>query len=148
MAPANTRGFAQPAMVRFKCTRCALCCGDTRTRTRHVLLLEHEARRISEITSEPVETFAREIRGREPYVYEMRKTKKTRKCHFLRDKTCTVYRVRPLVCRFYPFELKKERDSTHRFVCTVECPGVGRGKRLERQYFQGLLERAREQFDK
>jgi Fe-S-cluster containining protein len=148
MATANRTGFGHPAKVRFKCTRCALCCGDTETRTRHVLLLEHEAKRISEVTSEPVETFAREIRGREPYFYEMKKIKKMQKCHFLKDKTCSVYRVRPLVCRFYPFELKTERDSAHRFVCTVECPGVGRGKRLERQYFQGLFDRAREQFCK
>jgi hypothetical protein len=136
--------FAYPKNVRFQCTRCALCCGDTEAKARRILLLKREAERISETTLRPVEDFACRTEGHEPYVYEMRKTI-SGECPFLEKDTCTVYASRPLVCRFYPFELRTLRSGTLVFSSTKECPGMGRGKLLGKVYFEELFRLARNQ---
>lgn len=93
----------------------------------------------------PVEAFATETMGHGLYVYEMRKTRGRGRCLFLEGTDCSIYAVRPLVCRFYPFELVTQKDGKPSFFCTGECPGVGRGKRLEREYFETQFNRARDQ---
>jgi Fe-S-cluster containining protein len=133
--------FSYPKDVCYRCTRCALCCGDTETHARHILLLREEARIISRVVLKPVESFARQIKYHEPYVYEMRKTSAEGKCLFLHGTDCCVYKQRPLVCRFYPFKLVTLRGE-HRFRCTSECPGIGKGRRLERDYFEELFRQA------
>lgn len=133
--------FSYPENVRFQCLKCALCCGDTKTRVRHVLLLKMEAERISQATSKPIEELAVKIEDCEPYVYEMRKTAKERKCVFLKEKHCTIYALRPLICRFYPFELKNTKNGKYEFLYTKECLGIGKGKRLKKSYFRNLFQR-------
>jgi Fe-S-cluster containining protein len=106
-----------------------------------------EAQAISKAALKPVETFAVDIEGQEPYVYEMRKTGEEGKCLFLEGRNCGVYALRPLVCVFYPFELKGMKDGKLGFFCTPECPGIGKGKKLEKDYFEGLFRRACQQLD-
>jgi Fe-S-cluster containining protein len=130
-----------PKSVRFQCLLCALCCRDTESRTRHILLLETEAQRISDATSKPIKEFALRTEGYDPYVYEIKKTLKERKCIVLKEKNCTIYELRPLVCRYYPFQLST-KSRKHRFCYTQECPGIGKGKQLRREYFESLLELA------
>lgn len=72
----------------------------------------------------------------------MRKTSGEGKCIFLEGTDCSIYDQRPLVCRFYPFELKTMNDGKHVFAYTAECLGIGKGKRLERDYFENLFKRA------
>jgi Fe-S-cluster containining protein len=132
--------FDYPKRIRFICDRCAICCGDTKDRTRAILLLKLEAYRISKKTSKSVEGFAEEIRGREPYSYKMKK-RGNGKCVFLKeDNLCAVYHIRPLVCSFYPFELKDTRNGKHTFAYTNECPCIGKGSELRRSYFEKLFQ--------
>jgi Fe-S-cluster containining protein len=121
-----------------------LCCSDTEARARHILLLKKEADSISETTSRPVEDFACRTEGHEPYVYEMRKST-SGKCLFLEKDTCTIYVSRPLVCRYYPFELRTLRNGRHVFSSTKECPGMERGKLLGKVYFKELFRLAHNQ---
>jgi Fe-S-cluster containining protein len=107
-----------------------------------------DARRISEAVSRPVEASATVTCGREPYVYEMRKTRGKGKCIFLEGTDCGIYAVRPLVCRFYPFELTTLHNGKPNFSCTGECPGLGKGKKLDREYFEKLFKQAYDQLRK
>lgn len=125
--------------VRFECLKCALCCGDTKTRVRRILLLKKETERISEATSKTITEFAERIKGHSPYVYEMRKTAQNGKCVFLKDDRCIIYTLRPVICRFYPFELKVTKDGGHEFCFTEECLGIRKGKMLKKEYFNDLL---------
>ena len=138
--------FAYPKNVRFQCTRCALCCGDTEARARHILLLKKEAESICKTASRPVEDFACRTEGYEPYVYEMRKSTSGR-CLFLEEDACTIYASRPLVCRYYPFELRTLGSGRLVFSSTKECPGMGRGKLLGRVYFEQLFRLACNQIE-
>jgi Fe-S-cluster containining protein len=137
--------FEYPKNVRFQCTKCALCCGDTKKRARHILLLKKETERISEAAFKPVEEFAVQIEGREPYVYEMKKTKEEGKCLFLKENICTIYASRPLICKFYPFQLRTTKDGRHRFSHTRECQGIGKGKLVGKSYLERLFQQAHEQ---
>jgi Fe-S-cluster containining protein len=130
--------FDYPKNVRFKCERCAICCGDTKNRVRSILLLKIEAERISQKTLKSIDDFAEKIEGFEPYVYRMKKTEDG-KCIFLKDKSCSIYHIRPLICMFYPFELKEVGRNRYIFAYTDECPAIGKGLKLKKDYFERLF---------
>jgi Fe-S-cluster containining protein len=133
--------FEYPAELRFQCTKCGLCCGDTQEKSRHILLLTAEAEQIATATSHPIPQFAVKIEGNAPYTYEMKKTPQNGKCVFLAKNRCTIYQIRPLICRFYPFELKSTNQK-YQFLPTSECPSIGKGKTLRKEYFKKLLQLA------
>jgi Fe-S-cluster containining protein len=135
--------FDYPKNVRFKCERCALCCGDTKDRVRSILLLWIEAERMSQKTLKSVDDFAEKIEGFEPYVYRMKKTNDG-KCVFLKGNLCSIYEIRPLICMFYPFELKEVRSNRCIFAYTDECPTIGKGRQLKRGYFERLFKKIME----
>ena len=65
-------------------------------------------------------------------------------CRFLKDNKCTIYESRPLICRFYPFELKFDQEkNTHVFSFTLECPTINQGKILTKKDFEELFELAK-----
>ena len=131
--------FTCPNNVVFECSKCGLCCGDTKEKTRHILLLDSEANLISTKTCLPKHEFTQEITGKTPYCYEMKKSSEG-KCTFLKNNECTIYLLRPLICRFYPFELKFEQDKDqHVFGFTFECPGIGKGKIMCKRDFEELF---------
>jgi len=143
-------GFKYPRNLTFTCSKCGLCCGDAARKKRHILLLESDAQQIAVQTKQQICAFAAETEGKEPYVYEMHKAAETGKCIFLRDNECTIYGARPLICRFYPFELTAAENGDACFGVTFECPGVAclgtpkGGKTLGESHFRTLLKLARD----
>ena len=136
--------FTYPNNVFFKCNRCGLCCGDTQQKTRHILLLGSEASKISIETCLPKQEFSKQITDKNPYYYEMKKNSNG-KCFFLKENQCSIYTLRPLICRFYPFELRFEKDKrTHVFSFTLECPGICKGSLMTKKHFEELFMVARE----
>ena len=83
------------------------------------------------------EEFAERTGGPEPFVYRMRK--KGGRCIFLRDNLCSIYEIRPIICRFYPFKLENLGENRYRFSYTEECPGIGKGPQLKRGFFEELF---------
>ena len=107
------------------------------------MLLESEAEQIAVSIGKPVSEFTVETEGKAPYVYEMRKTAKDGKCVFLGDDQCAIYSLRPLICRFYPFELKANENRKHEFHPTDECPGLGKGRPMREEHFRKLFKLAK-----
>ena len=135
--------FDYPVALRFECTKCGICCGDTKEKTRHILLLGAEAEQIATATSQEIQRVAEKIEGKAPYIYEMKKTIENGKCVFLSKNSCTIYPLRPLICRFYPFELTTGTNRKYIFRYTKECPSIGKGKTLSKNYFKELFQMAR-----
>jgi Fe-S-cluster containining protein len=131
--------FDYPRKVQFKCVKCGICCGDTKDKTRHILLLAEEANDLASTTNQPISDFALKIEDKSPYDYEMTKTVEDGKCVFLRRNRCTMYSKRPLICRFYPFGLKTAEKEQGVFYYTKECPGIGKGKPMWKEDFHKLL---------
>jgi hypothetical protein len=127
-----------PENLRFTCLKCGLCCGDTAHKKRHILLLRIEAERIAAWTGQPISSFAKEAQQNAPYVFEMKKSRESGKCVFLRSETCTIYSQRPIICRFYPFEMRELEKGISVFRHTDECPGIGEGDILVGDYFKKL----------
>ena len=134
--------FEYPKNTRLRCNRCGLCCRDTENKVRMILLLKAEADHISEMKSMDAEKFTLKIEGSEPYVYMMKKTEEG-KCVFLENNSCSIYNIRPLICRFYPFELKDLGDDSYIFIPTQECPCIGKGAFLSRSFFKRLFDEAK-----
>jgi Fe-S-cluster containining protein len=136
--------FTYPVNIQFNCHRCGLCCGDTKQKNRHILLLEVEAKKIASHTSRLIPDFSVEIKDMPPYVYEMKKTSEG-KCVYFKDNECSIYLLRPLICMFYPFELKfDEQKRLHNFDFTLECPGINKGKVFHVNDFKKLFDLAQE----
>jgi Fe-S-cluster containining protein len=130
--------FTCPNKVLFECSKCGLCCCDTTEKARCVLLLESEAKEISARTCLPKEAFTKSVENKHPYGFEMKKNEG--KCFFLKDNQCSIYSSRPLICRFYPFELKFDfKNRVYVFSFTYECPSIGKGKVVTRADFEGLF---------
>ncbi len=135
--------FEYPQEVRFKCVQCGICCGDTQHRTRHILLLTEEAKRIAEIAKRAANDIATKIESKEPYVFELNKDSIDGKCIFLLENHCTIYFERPLICRFFPFGLETGEDKRPVFFFTNECPGIGKGMEMKENDFRELLNQAK-----
>ena len=130
-----------PRSIQFKCVKCGICCGNTKERTRHILLLDEEAEEIASAANQLISDFASEIEDKAPYRYEMKKTGEDGKCVFLTRNCCIIYSKRPLICRFYPFGLTTTGQQKT-FYYTKECPGIGKGETLREEDFQILLTEA------
>lgn len=135
--------FEYPTTVRFRCLKCGICCGDTKIKKRHILLFRTEAEQIAEATLQPIYMFALELKDKAPYSYEIKKRANDKKCVFLETNHCTIYSFRPLICRFYPFELKMSRSQKYMFLSTKECPGINKGRMLGKGYFRKMFRLAR-----
>jgi len=131
--------IAYPNNLAWECVRCATCCGDTGKRTRHVLILESEAQAIAARTGMCVEEFGYRLKDSEFYTFEIKKN--NGKCLFLSGVSCSIYSERPLICRLYPFALRQFESGTFVFQLPEhECRGIGRGKRLTKNYYFSLLQ--------
>ena len=137
--------FNYPVAVRFHCLKCGICCGDTKEKTRHILLLTTEAEQIATATLQPISEFTVDIKDKAPYSYELKKTEDG-KCVFLKNNCCTIYNVRPLICKFYPFELKIADSGKYTFLYTSECSGINKGPTLSKKYFRKLFRLVRAKY--
>ena len=138
--------FGYPKNIRFHCTYCGICCGDTKEKKRHILMLNEEAVLISIKIKMKISDFANICLDKKPYFYEMNKNENG-KCIFLSSENkCNIYSKRPLICRFYPFELINQPIDNYEFRFTNECPGINNGKPLDKKYFIELFELAKNRF--
>ncbi len=120
-----------PEEVRFSCIRCARCC-----RERKVLLLPEDVERLARVTGLSPDDFAVPVEGLKPYTHRLRKSENS--CVFLEGGRCAVYSYRPISCRFYPFILFSI-GAGYVFIVDDACPGLGKGPRLGREFFENLL---------
>lgn len=89
--------------------------------------------------------FADSVSSPKPFKYVMKK--KNRKCVFLKNGACSIYRHRPLICKFYPFSVENHNGGLV-FKVTEECPGVGVGTPLGEEDFGEMLAEANGVFEK
>ena len=107
-------------------------------------MLESEAKEIQEKTGLDLGEFCFEVFDKQPYRFEMKK-QADGKCLFLKSEGCRIYDLRPLICRFYPFELKFDDDKqAYVFNPTSECPAINQGKLLNEKDFRKLFLLAQE----
>ncbi len=63
-------------------------------------------------------------------------------CGFLDGARCTVYEARPVQCRTWPFWKENLKRSTWKRDVAAFCPGVGRGRRHDRDEIEAIADEA------
>jgi Fe-S-cluster containining protein len=64
------------------------------------------------------------------------------RCIFLQESTCSIYRARPLICRFYPFSLNPVRNNKFEIGFDLGCSGMEKGPYRNERFFRDLVELA------
>jgi hypothetical protein len=127
----------------FTCTQCGNCCtGDPG----YVWISEAEIGRLAEHLKMGVEEVVKRYCRRAGGGFSLKERKNHRgehDCVFLKEddrgrRTCTVYPVRPLQCRTWPFwdgNLVSLRSWER---AGKKCPGIDKGKRYTRERIEAL----------
>jgi Fe-S-cluster containining protein len=129
-----------PAHLRWICVRCTKSCRDLPGHTRNILLAQSDIKRITDSTKLTAKEFSISSRGSFPYIRKMRRL--VGRCVFLQDSRCSIYRARPLICRFYPFSLHPARNNTFEIRFDLSCSGMGKGPYRDERFFRNLVQLA------
>lgn len=141
----SARLYTHHESVRWECVRCTKSCGDTPEHKRRILLLEDDIRRIEDSTGKKRDQFAIRNDSVPQYEYEMKKN--AGMCVFLRNGLCSIYRLRPLICQFYPFSVRQDSDGNSNFVVDPACTGVrNNSPEVQEEHYTELLALARAAF--
>jgi len=127
-----------PLDVFFECIRCGSCCRDTGKRRRKIVLTSTDLNSIVGATNLSTNEFCRASHvASEPFHHIMRESYGA--CMFLdKEATCSIYDSRPMICRCYPFSIQIDSDRIVFSVSSRDCPGLDRGHKLSRQFFEKL----------
>lgn len=127
-----------PPEVFFECIKCGSCCRDTGKRRRKIVLTSTDLRGIVDATNQPMNEFCRASHtAPEPFRHIMRESYGA--CMFLdKDSMCSIYSSRPMICRCYPFSIQFDVDNIVFSVSSKDCPGLNRGSKLPKEFFEKL----------
>jgi len=136
-----------PPDLHLECIKCGLCCRDTGSHRRKIILTPKDIDNIAKVTHQSPKNFCRATHAApKPFSHIMKKMSGS--CLFLNgDSTCTIYDSRPLICRSYPFAVEYEGNNVIAFTASSkDCPGLGRGKKLPREFFEKLAQEVTSNF--
>jgi Fe-S-cluster containining protein len=129
-----------PRDVLFECIRCGSCCRDTGKRRRKIVLTSADLESIAKITQLRVNEFCRASHiAPRPFRWIMRENYGA--CIFIGENSkCRIYDSRPMICRCYPFSVEWDETNMTFSLSRNECPGLGRGIKLQKQFFEKLAQ--------
>jgi Fe-S-cluster containining protein len=130
-----------PTNIRWTCIRCTNSCSDIAGHKRIILLTSRDIRRITDATRLDPKEFS--VSARVPAPYEKRMKKRDGKCIFLRGSGCSIYKARPLICRFYPFCISSSGAQELQIGVDLKCSGMGNGPKRGQKFFCSLVELAK-----
>jgi Fe-S-cluster containining protein len=121
------RPYFFDAGLDFTCRQCGACCtGEPGT----VYVSADEIRTIAAFIGIPAEAFMDQWLFAFKDSYSIQE-EPNGNCPFFKDK-CTIYPVRPLQCRTYPFWFANLRSEGCWARTTARCPGIGSGRHYSR----------------
>lgn len=109
----------------LKCKRCGACCSAVLFKT-GVLLFPQEVERLSIRAG----VSKRQFKDKYSYTEDGRRFLKL-PCPFYKDGECSVYSVRPLVCREFPLNQIVPKNGRMWMTVNMDCPA---GKELGNKY--------------
>ncbi len=115
--------------IRFSCIRCSKCCKlDVPIVLSDIELWVKKGRYdiVLNVVKKRSSNTLRKYFGLEFY-YTFKRKESSGECVFLKDGMCTIYSLRPLVCRLFPFAYSENELSVHPWALK-NCNGLGRGK--------------------
>ena len=112
--------------IKFQCIQCGKCC-DVENGV--VYLTGEDQIVIADFLEMSLKNFQKEFLKRNGEgIWEIRDEHPSR-CRFLVDNQCSIYPVRPLQCRLYPFWSTILNDC--KTFYSEPCPGIGKGEAMD-----------------
>lgn len=138
--------FDYPVGLRWVCVRCTHSCRDVLGHKRSILLTDHDVERVEKATGYDQSEFSLAVYTRTPYERRMKMIRG--RCVFLEGSECSIYRARPLICRFYPFSLNPSMENAFQIAFDPACSGIGKGPTRSKRFFTSLVLYARRELSK
>jgi Fe-S-cluster containining protein len=119
--------------LRFECTQCGNCCtGEPGYVWISIEEVGRLARHLRLDPQDVIDRYCRKLDGKLS-LRERRNARGDHDCIFLEEqpgrRICTVYPVRPLQCRTWPFWDSNLQDEARWKRAASRCPGIGSGRR-------------------
>jgi len=122
--------------IRFECQQgCANCC---KINGGLVVVSDIEVKNISKYLNISQEDFLNEYTlqvGKYTSLIDKNETD----CIFLEDNKCSVYPVRPIQCRTFPFWPQNLKTEKRWLQIKGECPGIGEGKEFKKEEIEEVF---------
>ena len=107
------------------CSNCvgksATCCCNPNVDS--PMILPKEAETISKDMKINIEEFSSKVDFSKMHndytlkdLYQMKRQENSNQCYFYRDNKCTIYEIRPIDCRIFPYDIKLEKDGNYYLV--------------------------------
>ncbi len=158
--------------IRFQCQRCGSCCHHKRPldfddlvpmeqmkdfwgKSNLIYLTEKDVSAIAKKTGKKAEDIVDtlydydgcyvkiEDNGRQVILdLPVMKSKQDTTCIFYQE-GCTIYSVRPIACRLFPFRVEEETLSNGDILLCINynptCPGMGKGQNVDKRKLEKLV---------
>ena len=125
--------------IRFKCQGSGNCC-VSRGSYGYVYLSKDDLKRFSKYFNLSIEQFKKKYcQITYGYIHLIEKKKLFGKCFFLKDNKCIVYKARPTQCRTWPFWNENMNAKIWNEDISVNCPGIGKGKKIKSDIIKKFL---------
>lgn len=112
--------------IRFECQCCGHCC-KTGKDYGYVYLSSEECTKIAAFIGVSLKYLKSKYVSKINKAYQFKQSKED--CPFLKENKCSIYKVRPLQCRTWPFWPENMRAGGWIKSAVAFCPGIGKGKR-------------------
>ena len=125
--------------IKFKCQNSGNCC-ISRGSYGFVYLSKNDLNRFAKHFNLPIEHFKKKYcQTTDGYIHLAEKKSLNGKCLFLKNYKCTVYESRPSQCRTWPFWNENMNAKTWNEDISVNCPGIGKGKKISSKLIKKFL---------
>lgn len=114
--------------IRFECINCGLCCTGAPGEVR---VTEHDVEKIAAFLELEPAVFRKKYVRRVDGGLSL-KERRNGDCVFFSN-GCTIYPVRPVQCRTYPFWFRNVRTEREWKQTVKDCPGIGQGRLYSQQ---------------
>lgn len=119
--------------LRFECTQCGDCCTGA---PGYVHVSQEEIDEIAAFIGRPGKGLGREHLRKVGNGYSLTEDKTSGDCCFLKTgrsgkRTCSIYPVRPLQCRTWPFWTNNLDDRASWNAAACDCPGMNKGPQYD-----------------
>ena len=130
--------------IRFECQGSGKCC-VSRGSYGFVYLSDIDLKRFSNYFKISIRKFKKKYcQITDGFIHLTEKSDLRGNCIFLKDKKCSVYASRPSQCRTWPFWNENMNAKIWNNDISVNCPGIGKGKIIQKKEIDKLL---KEDFD-
>ena len=125
--------------IRFECQGSGNCC-VSRNSYGYVYLSKDDLKRFSKYFKISLKNFKdKYCQTTDGFIHLVEKPEFEGNCIFLKEKKCSVYESRPSQCRTWPFWNENMNTKVWNKDISINCPGIGKGKLLNKKEIEKLL---------